>query len=300
MNSTEGNVLSYDIAFAALNFVSVCVCTLAAILVFVLKLHRKVVYRLSLYQVLASLAFAAVEVLQIISAQHNEIWEFDRACIAIGSLVVYTRWVKLLFTMWVTFHLFCFAVLHKNLKKLEVLYVVTSLLVPAVIAVVPLIITTYGLDLDGSNCYIYCNFNGTTSTYAAFIERFALWNAPATAILLAASIAMVAIVMKLSRTVRSRWKYEAITDSDQHWKAIKQLFPLVAFPMFFFVFIIPVLVFDIVSADNPVHNEALHLFVMIIIALWSMTSGVTLMVHISIAMCCTKKKAYHIPLPTAA
>ena len=153
MSSTE--YLLHDIDFTALNFVSVCVCTLAAILVFVLKLHRKVVYRLSLYQVLASLAFSAIEGFQIISAQHNEIWEFDRACTAIGLLALFFRWVKLLFPMWVTFHLFCFAVLHKNLKKLEVLYVVTSLLVPAVIACVPLITHTYGLGIDGSYCYIY-------------------------------------------------------------------------------------------------------------------------------------------------
>ena len=130
MNSTEDNFLSYDIAFTALNFVSVCVCTLAAILVFVLKLHRKVVYRLSLYQVLASLAFAAVEVLQIISADRKKIAAFSLACTVIAALVLYLRWVKLLFTMWVTFHLFCFAVFYKNLKKLEGLYVVTSLLIP--------------------------------------------------------------------------------------------------------------------------------------------------------------------------
>ena len=110
------------------------------------------------------------------------------------------------------------------------------------------------------------------------------------AILLAASIAMVAMGTKLSRTVCSRWKYEAITDRDQYWKAVRQLLPLAAFPMFFFVFIIPMLVFDIFSANNPVPNEALQLCLMIFIALWSITSGVTLMVHISVAMCCSKKR----------
>ena len=49
-----------------------------------------------------------------------------------------------LHAMWVTLHLFCFAVLHKNLTKLEVLYVGTSLLVPVVIGCAPLITKTYG------------------------------------------------------------------------------------------------------------------------------------------------------------
>eukprot|EP00731_Ephydatia_muelleri_P035965 Em0185g5a len=62
---------------------------------------------------------------------------YRRICTAIGFLEVYTEWKKLLFTTWVTFHLFCFAVFHKNMKKLEALYVVTSLLVPALIAALP-------------------------------------------------------------------------------------------------------------------------------------------------------------------
>ena len=53
---------------------------------------------------------------------------YDRACIALGWFSMYSQWMKLLFTVWVTFHLFCFGVLHKNLKKFEVLYVVTSLI----------------------------------------------------------------------------------------------------------------------------------------------------------------------------
>ena len=54
-------------------------------------------------------------------------------CVAIEWFSFYARWVKLLFTMWVAVHIFCFGVFQKNLKKLEALYVVTSLLVPAVI-----------------------------------------------------------------------------------------------------------------------------------------------------------------------
>ena len=238
-----------------------------------------------------------VEGVQIMFAQYKDANRIDRACTAIGSLALYFRWVKLLFMMWVTFHLFCFTVLHKNLKKLEVLYVVTSLLIPTVMACVPVITKTYGLSPDGPNCYLFGNFNDTASTHTALIERFALWDAPAMAILLTASIAMVAMVTKLfSHTRCWRWKYEPIAEGDQYWKALKQLLTLAAFPIIFFVFVIPALVFDVISAYNLVHNEALDLCVVIFIALWSMTSGVTLMVHISVAMCCTKRKAYHIPL----
>ena len=136
------------------------------------------------------------------------------------AIDVYTEWTKLFFTGCVAFHLFCFAVLHKNLKKLEVLYVVSSLLVPALIAIVPLITHTYGLSPGGNICYIYAN------TSVAFIERLALWDGPAMLMLIAVSTAMVAMVIKLaSQVCRRSMQYEPITDGDQFWKVLKQLLP---------------------------------------------------------------------------
>ena len=219
MNITGNGSVSFGgIILAANSSVSVLVCLLAAILVFRFQLHKKVVYRLALYQVLASLALAVVSVLEVIFINYYTNPEvYSRACTAIGWLILYAEWMKLLFTMWVTFHLFCFAVLHKNLKKLEVLYVVTSLLVPAVIAVLPLITNTYGLSPDGTLCYIYAK------NVAAFIERFALWDGPAIVTLLAASTAMLVMVIVLAYRACLRIRYETITAGNQYWKALKQL-----------------------------------------------------------------------------
>ena len=140
---------------AVANGVSVLVCLLAAILLCCLKLYKKLVYRLALYQVLSALALTSVFVMQVVFINYDKSpIIYGRICTALGFL---TEWTKLLFTMWVSFHLFCFAILHKNLKKLEVLSVVTSLLVPVVIAIVPLITHTYGLSPGSNTCYIYAN-----------------------------------------------------------------------------------------------------------------------------------------------
>ena len=282
MNSSSDTPLYTDVIFDVVNGVSVLVCLLAAILVFALKLHKIVVYRLALYQVLAALVYATVKLLQVIMVDYrNKPDIYDRVCIAIGWLSIYSSWMKLLFTMWVTFHLFCFAVLHKNLKKLEVLYVVTSLLVPAVIASVPLITHSYGYSLvDG--CYLPAYFNGTY-LIDAVIETVALWDGPAIVILLASSIAMVVMVIKLAHSVCWRLKYEAITDDDQYWNALKQLLPLAAFPILFFIFILPVSVYDVYySFITPTPNNGLVITACVFIALWTIASGVTLIVHISV------------------
>ena len=127
-----------EIIVTASNSASVLVCLLAAFLVFYLNLHKTAVYRLALYQVLASLMFATVEVTQIVFINNKKSVDvYDQVCVAIGWMTIYARWVKIVFTAWLTFHLFCFAVLHKNMKKFEVLYVVTSVLVPVPIASVP-------------------------------------------------------------------------------------------------------------------------------------------------------------------
>ena len=160
VNSSGTRILNHAV-HAGTNGVSVLVCLLAAILVHRLKLYTKLVYRLALYQVLSALGMSSVSIMEVMFINYDDSPNiYGRICKAIGFLLVYTEWIKLLFTMWVTFHLFCFAVLYKNLKKLEVLYVVTSLLVPAVIAIVPLVTQAYGISSDGDICYIYANPSG--------------------------------------------------------------------------------------------------------------------------------------------
>ena len=270
------------------NSVSLLVCLVAAILVFALKLHRKIVYRLALYQVLAGLILALAQLLQVFEVNYMDDPKlYDRACIAFGWFGMYSQWMKLLFTVWVTFHLFCFGVLHKNLKKFEVLYVVTSLILPAVMAAVPLITRSYGYSpVDG--CYLPAYANNITIK-TAIIERFVLWDGPAMVILLVLSIAMVCW----------RLKHEPSTGGDQFWKALKQLLPLAAFPALFLLFIIPVFIYiyDIYySFVTPTPDDKLVLSAYIFIFLWSMTSGVILIVHMSVTqlpVCLRHYKSAH-------
>ena len=109
-------------------------------------------------------------------------------------------------------------------------------------------------------------------------------------ILFVSSLAMIVMVIKLACTVCRRSKYEPITDGDQFWRALKQLLPLSVFPMLFFVFIIPVFVSGINLATQPLPNKALSLSATLFISLWSMSSGVTLIIHIFVVRCFAKRK----------
>ena len=145
---------------------------------------------------------------------------------------------------------------------------------------------TYGFSpVDG--CYIPAyEKNNTVELTVSVAERFALLHAPAMVILLVASIAMIIMLIKLSYRVCWRKKYEPITggEHDQFREALKQLLPLAAFPIIFLIFIIPVLVYDIFySFLTPIPNRALVLAESIFITFWSLSSGVTLIVHICLA-----------------
>ena len=90
----------------------------------------------------------------------------------------------------------------------EVLYVVTSLILPAVMAAVPLITRSYGYSpVDG--CYLPAYANNITIK-TAIIERFVLWDGPAMVILLVLSIAMAVMVITLAHKVCWRLKHEPI------------------------------------------------------------------------------------------
>ena len=276
------SIWEVDFAFTALNGVAGLVCLLVAILVLALKLHKTLVYRLALYQVLSALAFATVEAFQIIFISYDiSTVVYGQTCNTIGWLSFYTRWAKLLFTMWVTFHLFCFALLQKNLKKLEVLYVVTSLLVPAPIASVPLVTRTYGVSSFHSYCYIYSH-NGNPHLLD-LTERLVLWDVPAMVILMISSAAMVIIIITIAKRLCQKMEYEPITKGDTFWKALKELLPLAAFPIFFFIFQVPGLMYDLFS--GKVEREAALGTPVMCTSLWSLSSGVTLIIHLLVMAC---------------
>lgn len=278
-----------DIASASLNCIAAVVCLLAAILVFALKLHKKFVYRLALYQVLSSMAFATVEVFQVIFLNYDKNREvYGRLCTAIGLLNMYTRWTKLLSTMWVTLHIFCFGVLRKDLKKYEVWYVVTSLLLPCVMAVVPLITNTYQLSPFHSYCYVYQKNDSYT---VELVEKLVLWDAPALIILLAASTAMMVLVIKIVSVLCRRLKYKPLADGDQYWKALKELLPLAAFPVLFFVFVIPTVIFHIDSSVRT-PSDAMIIIGIIPATIWGLSSGITLIIHLSVARFFALKKMH--------
>ena len=274
VSTSKGSVIVLGSTAAA----SVLICSLSLCLIAYLRLHKKLVYRLAAYQVFGGLLFGGISTFQLLFLNYNENpGLYGPLCITVAFVHQYTIDVKLLFALCLTFHLFCFVVLDKNLKRLEVFYVVTSMVIPLVLAVIPFITKTYGLA--GSWCWIENRVNNCPNerSVPGLVEQFALLYAPAAVALVLQSVAMVTVLVVLFR----RKNKAQLIGGKVHDKAFKQVLPLTTYPIAFCFLIVPPLVNRVYGAVelSPPPN-ALIIVASFCYPLWSFMSGLALFVHI--------------------
>eukprot|EP00731_Ephydatia_muelleri_P004135 Em0002g311a len=273
LSPQQNNVLL--IIRASAGCAAVVACAMAAILVLIRRLYKQFVYRLALYQVLSSLLFAALQVLQLVFLNYQKSPDVYRPwCLVVAFFHLCSMWTKLSLTVWVTFHLFCFAVVSKNFKRLEPLYIVTSLLVPVPIGVVPFITKSYGL-LE-SWCGIVGTKNGCPY-FGGIMQQFFLWYVPALIVLFVESVMMIGMMS----TVACYARQDNISSSAK--QAIKQMLPLVAYPITFFALIIlPFATRVYGAAQLGPTNYGLLLVTAFCIPAYGLTTGVTLLLHVCV------------------
>ena len=264
------------------------VCLSAAIFVCALKLHSKPVYRLILYQVLAGLGLSAVFLGQFFLNTYHKFSPghadaYSAMCVAFGFFLTYAEWMKLVFTVWVTVHVFFFAVFFINLKRFEPVYVVTAIFVPAVVASVPLATRTYGpAELW---CWIRdwdCESN--TRDSIAVLEQFALWFGPCMAVLVLTVVAMVVMLAIVVHRVRG---HRTTLKRDQNWKALKQLLPLAIYPVLFLVFTIVPFANRLYGslrtiAESDQTRYDLYVSHAVSLGCWNLSTGLVVFVHVSV------------------
>ena len=272
------------------NGATLAICVLVLVMVWWLDLYRKTVYRLALYQVLAALEVAAVLVAQIQFLNYDSESSFDRLmCVTTAYFFLQSQWTKLLLVVCVTIHLFCFAVFHRNLKRFELLYLLSSLLLPFIIAAIPLTTKTYGLA--GSWCWIQ-NWNNdcpAADGRTGLIQQFVLWTVPSSLILLMMSVVMVVmvfIVAKRSCPHRGGSESNSITGRHQNRKALKQLLPLAAYPILFCVFnVLPFANRVFEAKDDDQMERVFEIGAALSNGGWGLTTALALVAHIAVVKC---------------
>ena len=284
-NTKERNHLL--VAMASSGGVSFIMCLIAVSVVMFLKLYKHFVYRLALYQVLACLLLSLSEVQVLIHINYTPDNKFHLiACQVSAFFMQYALWVKLLFTLCLVFHIFCLAVCLKDLKKLEVFYILLSLLLPLITSGIPYIHGVYGLA--GAWCWIQAWDHDCPSIKyengLGIIEQFTLWYGPLFVSLTLCLIAVIMIVLVLVRRAYLSHKNEAeplVAAENRNKTALKELLPLLVYPLIVFVLAVFPLI-DRINGAATSHrgNNFLFLAHSVSQASWAFFSGLALLIHV--------------------
>ena len=271
----------------------------AVLMVLCLRLYPQFVYRLALYQELSSIFFGTAQSLALFQLRINNTmagYNYDVACKASAFLIQYSMVLKLSFTVWLTIHLFFFAVCLKNLQRLEVVYVISSSLIPIVPSVIPFLTDSYGVA--GAWCWIPDWDNGcSTEKYLIGItEQYVLWYGPAFICLILANLLIaILILVMLLRLCKPAVKEQIPLTTQPNQRAqqvlLKQLLPLLFYPLiFFFLLLVPLSsrIYNAIHTDANFTLMVVHAFAN---PFWGLVSGLALIVHICIMQ--YQKKHHH-------
>ena len=135
---TEGQKNIVLIVKSGTGLISLVMCLIATSLVVCFRLYKYFTYRLAMYQILSSLCLSAVEAsfLSLLNYDDDDPYQ-QKVCKTTAFLLEYLLWMKLLFTICLIFHLFCLAICLKNFIKLEIGYVLFSILFPLLCTWIP-------------------------------------------------------------------------------------------------------------------------------------------------------------------
>ena len=272
------------IAWGGTGMLSLIMCLIAVSLVFCMRLYKNFTYRLAMYQVLSSLCLSAVEASYLTLLNYNGGIYYQIACKTTAFLVEYFLWIKLLFTICLIFHLFCLAVCLKNFRRLEIGYVLFSILFPLLYTWIPFIHNSFGVA--PAWCWIK-SWKGDCATQKyieGIIEQFVLWYGPLFISLTLSVVAVLIIVIVLAQRVCAQ-KNEYLIENherNQNKKAIKELLPLLAYPVIFYLLALFPLINRVYSASATSFNASFGwaLGHSLCKASWGFFSSWALIIHI--------------------
>ena len=260
---------------------SVLACAVALSLAFLLRLYKHFTYRLAMYQVFGSLSWDASIVLSSSELSDPYSVFYHVMCKLVAFLLVFTMLMKLMFTLWLTSHLFCYVVFFKNLKKLEWLYITSSVFLPLLISWIPFIHSNYGVA--GGWCFIRESTDNCARNTEGIIELFALYYGPIVVSLIFSVLAIVIMFVVMVRRAYENFNTQPENEPLVRSTAktlLKQLLPLLAYPVIFFTLILILVVDRIYNATSPTRNPGLTLTHGVTAPVMGFFAGLVLIVHV--------------------
>ena len=174
----------FSIVAASSGVVSALCCIFVICLIFLLKKHYFFIQRMILYHCLAALvdSFSRILGLHYLGRQTQSEAQ-DTLCAISGFVTLLASWILIVDYSVITFTLLMTAVFHKNVMRLERLYVTMIFLLPLTFNWIPFIGNSYGEA--GGWCWIRTfNYDDCTRHHLGEIFAIVLWDVPFFSILI--------------------------------------------------------------------------------------------------------------------
>ena len=289
LTSYQKNIIL--IVYAGSSVVSFLVSLTAVLLVLCLRLYPLFVYRLALYQELSSIFISLTQCFGLLQLNLVDVlYDQDATCTANAFLLQTALWVKLMFTLWLVFHLFCLAVFLKNWQQLEPLYIASSILFPFILAFIPLFTNTYGVE--GARCWIRDRDSNCSKFAEGIAERYGLWLGPAFISLLLANFAIVVMLLIMRRRAYKEVDPELTPLVRKNKQALRQMLPLVFYPLIFVILMLLPSITRVISDSysNEKSGFELNLLHGIAYPPGGFFSGLAVIIHICVMRSQRKRK----------
>lgn len=299
--STE-DIYGLKVTYYCVSSTAAVACILAIILILVSKRHKKFVYRLTLYLMVATLLVEVVNILGVAPVYHNGTTVvvregFEGLCIAAGFLYQVAFWMELLVIFWIVLYLLMILVFRCNVTgtKQEACGLTVVLILPFLFNWIPFVKDMYGLS--GPHCWIKQSMNSNCEYDNVGIAlMFSLLNGPEFFTISVVLVSLVAIAIVMCRKVMKQ--QPRVGQPSIHQQGLKEVLPLLLYLIIHFVLWAAGVVLRICDAilsaqdKTPPHSVLLVLHHMVINARLLLIPLICLL-HLSMSFCRRKQNKQH-------
>ena len=281
----------------------------AVVIVPATKLHKVLVYRLALYQVVSAKLLLVAWVMRylVVSYTHES---NHQALNGINSLVGSAAILMLMLTAWIILHLFLLSIFHKNMKRFEPLYLVSSVIVAIAVLIAGLVASLRTNDVMDTNFTAIAFVNSSNNSLGEFQSDQIILTSVLGVILLLSTVLVITMATVLCcRAYRKKHGIESDHDK-QHKKVLYEMMPLLVYPILLTLLSIPVEIlayYDVLWYTSFGHAKTFSAFravdnivSTIMVSLSSIACSCALIIHVLVVLCIKKRKKKRIHLNNTA
>ena len=261
----RNDIYPFAIVAASSGVVSALCCIFVICLIFLLKKHHFFIQRIILYHCLAALSDSFAKVLALQYLRYDpQSTDQDTLCAMSGFITLLASWILIVDYSVIAFTLLMTAVFHKNVIKLEPLYVAMIFVLPLTFTWIPFIGNSYGEH--SGQCWIRSiNYDDCTEHHLGEIFTNVLWDVPLFSILV---ILIPTYLFTIAYATRERCcktteksRYNDPENEKLKKDLIKDVWRILFFPIgliFFNFFVLVITVYNAKGTDPPLIVDLLH------------------------------------------